>query len=67
MATATTRTRQGDTVDLLASRLYGDTGQTVALLEANPGLADYGPIIPTGTLINVPAAPTKTTQTLTLW
>ena len=39
---------QGDTVDSLCWQYYGRTaGVTEAVLDANPGLADLGPVIPT--------------------
>ncbi|MDR5800064.1 tail protein X [Caballeronia sp. LZ001] len=49
------RSQQGDTVDLLCWRFYGRTNGTVeAVLEANPGLADLGLVLPLGTLVNMP-------------
>lgn len=43
-------------------------GITEQVLNLNPGLATLGPIIPTGTLINMPAAPTQAEQPLIqLW
>ncbi|MBS5840568.1 phage tail protein [Pseudomonas lundensis] len=48
---------QHDTVDALCWRHYGRTaGVTEAVLEANPGLADYGPFLPCGTLVTLPEA-----------
>jgi len=48
---------QGDTVDAICWRYYGRTaGVTEAVLEANPGLADLGPIIPHGTQVTLPDA-----------
>lgn len=48
----------GDTLDLL---LFRDASLGPADLtrvyEANPGLADLGPILPLGTVVAVPAAP----------
>jgi phage tail protein X len=63
------RTIQGDTVDRICYRIYGKTaGVTEAVYEANPGLADIGPIIPTGTLVKVPEVPTQPTKaTVQLW
>lgn len=47
--------RQGDTVDALCWRYYGRTDGTVeAVLEANAGLADYGVVIPMGTVVFLP-------------
>lgn len=63
------RSQQGDTLDLILFRHYGYTaGITEQVLNLNPGLATLGPIIPTGTLINMPAAPTQAEQPLIqLW
>lgn len=50
------RTMQGDTVDLICHRYYGQTQHvTEAVYQANPGLAALGPILPHGQLINLPA------------
>lgn len=63
------RSQQGDTLDLILFRHYGYTaGITEQVLNLNPGLATLGPIIPTGTLINMPAATTQAEQPLIqLW
>jgi phage tail protein X len=61
--------RQGETVDQIAARCYGgDTAMTLAILEANPGLAALGPILPHGTAVTLPervAAPAA--ATINLW
>jgi len=65
----TIRAVQGDTIDLICQRRYGHTrGITEAVLEANPGLADLGPVLPIGTLVNLPdiSAPAQQT-TIKLW
>lgn len=63
------RSQQGDTLDLILFRHYGYTAGIIEqVLNLNPGLATLGPIIPTGTLINMPAAPTQAEQPLIqLW
>lgn len=63
------RAIEGDTADLICYREYGTTqGVTEQLLELNPGLADIGPVIPVGTLVNLPDAPVaKTSNTINLW
>lgn len=63
------RSLQGDTLDLIMFRHYGYTaGITEQVLNLNPGLAALGPTLPTGTLINMPAAPTQAEQPLIqLW
>lgn len=46
---------QGDTVDLICQRHYGQTANvTEQVYAANPGLADLGPILPMGTPITLP-------------
>ncbi|KAF1072707.1 MAG: hypothetical protein GAK45_00142 [Pseudomonas citronellolis] len=64
------RTEQRDTVEALCWRYYGRTvGVTEAVLDANPGLADYGPILPQGLEVTMPdaqnTAPTQ--QVVNLW
>jgi phage tail protein X len=61
---------QGDTVDSICWDYYGRTaGVTEAVLDANPGLADLGPIIPHGTAVTLPdAAPqAEQPQVVNLW
>jgi phage tail protein X len=59
----TYRTSSGDILDDLCWRHYGrQAGAVEAVLDANPGLADLGPVYPAGVLIDlpdlaVPAAP----------
>lgn len=54
------RTSEGDTVELIAWKYYGtQAGQVVEqLLVANPGLADRGPVLPAGVVVNLPDMPT---------
>lgn len=48
--------RQGDKLDLLLWRDAGlGPGEIARVCDANPGLADLGPILPLGTIIVVPA------------
>ncbi|MFC9008343.1 tail protein X [Streptomyces microflavus] len=57
------RANQNETVDALCWRYYGRTaGVTEAVFEANPGLADYGPILPQGLVVNMPEAQTSAPQ-----
>lgn len=63
------RTISGQTVDEIAWRHYGDIpGATEAVLKANCGLADHGPLLPAGLIIELPRyeAP-KPTQGIRLW
>ncbi|MDF6786041.1 tail protein X, partial [Escherichia coli] len=49
------RAIQGDTVDAICHRVYGRTaGVTEAVLAANPGIADLGPVLPHGTELVMP-------------
>lgn len=66
----TVHAQQGDTVDLICQRYFGRTaGITEAVLEANPGLAEKGVILPHGTAVRLPdVAPQATTTTaVKLW
>lgn len=63
-------TKDGDTVDGIAWRYYGaDVAKaTEQLLEANPGLADRGPLLPAGVIVTLPTlTTTATTQGVKLW
>ncbi|AJG19131.1 tail protein X [Cupriavidus basilensis] len=63
------RAMQGDTVDAICQRVYGRTaGVTEAVLEANPGLADLGPVLPNGTELELPDNPPQPAiQRVQLW
>lgn len=56
---ATYITRDGDTVDWVAWKFYGSTSNRVVetVLDANPGLADYGPELPMNVEITLPDIP----------
>lgn len=67
---ATYTTRQGDVLDDVVSRFYGDTSNGIVelVLEINRGLADYGPVLPAGVDIILPARPAQTKTPLKrLW
>ena len=70
MAT-TYRTREGDVLDELCWRHYGrQSGAVEAVLAANPGLSDLGPIYPSGVLIALPdlaPAAAETPAPVRLW
>ena len=52
---STYRTREGDMLDWICLRHYGESSRFVeAVLAANPGLADLGPVYPAGVLIELP-------------
>lgn len=64
------RTRDGDTVEFIAWKQYGtQAGQVVEqMLAANPGLADYGPTLPGGLVVQLPDLVTAgTTEGVKLW
>lgn len=67
MTTYTVRLPDGERLDRIAKALFGSErdGATETLLDANPGLAGLGPVIPAGTVIAVPdevTAPADATQ-----
>jgi phage tail protein X len=64
------RSVQGDTVDLICHKHYGTTHLTTEMvMQANPNLAELGPIIAENTLIELPNITQTTPQpnTLQLW
>lgn len=67
MATLTLIAKQGDTLDALLWREAGLGPAAIGtVLDANPGLADLGTILPLGTSVGVPTATTTGKQTLQL-
>ena len=63
-------TRQGDMLDLICYRHYGrQSGAVEAVLEANPRLADRGPVYPAGVRILLPdlRQPSAEERLITLW
>lgn len=70
MTTLVYITSDGDTADLIAWRHYGklEGRVTEQLLEANPGLADHGPILSAGLRITLPVIqPAPQTDGVRLW
>lgn len=63
------RTQQGDTLDKICYRFYGHTrGVTEIALAANPGLAEYGPVLPVGLEIVLPPLSLQPSiQRIQLW
>lgn len=59
--TAAVTSRPNDTVDLIAMRhaARADAAAVAAILEANPGLADYGPALPEGVRVLIPDLPAE--------
>jgi phage tail protein X len=50
------RSKAGDTVDVIVWRAYGrqNDGIVERVLQANPGVADLGPVLPDGEQIALP-------------
>jgi phage tail protein X len=66
----TVRTNEDDMVDQIAYVAYGyRPGAVEAVFEANPGLCEYGPLLPAGLIIVLPDLPADTGQAspLRLW
>lgn len=65
------RTRANDVLDRICFLHYGISGVVQKVLEANPHLSDYGPVLPSGILINLPDIDVKAEkaakQTINLW
>ncbi|KIC36562.1 tail protein X [Leisingera sp. ANG-M7] len=64
------RSKDGDTVDEIVWRYYGNQvrGALEIVLEANPGLADLGPVLPVGTSVQLPEIETpKEAESVSLW
>jgi phage tail protein X len=58
-------TRDGDMVDAICAKHYGRTAvATERVLEANPGLADFGPRLPAALTITLPDLPPPETRTV---
>ena len=51
------RAKQGDVLDAICKAHYGAEAAVTAVLEANPGLADSGPVLPAGRVILLPDLP----------
>lgn len=61
---------QGDMVDAICRRTYGDeSGYVEAVLLANPGLAALGAVLPMGTTVVLPDIEDTISETpvVTLW
>ena len=60
---------QGDTLDVICVRHYGRTlGVVETVLAANPGLAELGPVLPHGVIVELPDVQTSPVQeTVNLW
>lgn len=64
----TYRTIDGDMLDAICKSELGSVAHTAAVLDANPGLADLGPVYPAAVLIRLPEiAPARKRGTVRLW
>ncbi|QSB03232.1 tail protein X [Methylomonas sp. EFPC1] len=63
------RSKAGDVLDAICYKHYAARpGATEAVLEANRGLADIGPVLPAGVIIELPElAPVAPAATVRLW
>lgn len=61
------RTRDGDRLDAIVFAYYGSTEPLVKVLKANPGLADRGPVYPTGVEIELPDVAPEPEIKAVLW
>jgi len=61
--------KTGDMVDAICYRNYGTNQGTAEIVyEANRCLADFGAILPSGVVINLPDIPTtENVKTIKLW
>ncbi|MGL5286168.1 MAG: tail protein X [Aeromonas sp.] len=60
-------TMHREMLDEIVYRHYGNHQPMQLVLEANPGLARLGPVLPDGLIINLPPKPVEQKQTIKLW
>lgn len=63
------RTTTGDMLDAICHQFYdGRPGATETVLNANPGLAKHGAILPAGLVLELPdLGPAETVAHVSLW
>ena len=63
------RALHGDTLDAICARYYGRTqGVVETVLAANPGLAEFGVVLPHGTAVELPdVSSSPVSETINLW
>ncbi len=62
------RSKQGDVLDLICRNYYaGQPYRVESVYDRNPGLAAYGPTLPAGLEIDMPAAEATPVTTIRLW
>jgi len=66
---ATYRSRDGDVLDAIAWRIYGNAHAVHALLDVNPQVAWHAPVLPAGVVLTLPPVPVlpPPVQTVRLW
>ncbi len=63
----TYRAKDGDVLDAICWKHYGPRPGTVeTVLDANPGLADRGPLLAAGVVVHLPE-PLRPVRTVRLW
>ena len=60
-------TNENEMLDEIVFRLYGSINCVEHVLEENPNIADYGPILPCGIEIFLPEIKTKAKEIVRLW
>lgn len=66
----TLRSRDGDTISniLWITLKRNDDEAEEALFELNPGLEEYGPVLPAGIVIEIPTLPEKAAEkVINIW
>ena len=63
------RTKSNDMIDAVCQLYYGKQSGAVELVyEANRGLANSGPVLPSGLILELPELPAaETTPSIKLW
>lgn len=61
------RTSQDDVLDLICVKHYGHESAVPQVLAANPNLAEYGSMLPSGVEITLPEIAAKKEGTVSLW
>lgn len=64
---ATVTTAQGDSLDAIVWRHYGDSSMISAVLALHPGLAAHGPVLPIGTVLTLPDRAPPQPKRVSLW
>ncbi len=62
------RCQQNEVIDGIVYKHYGSYDMLLAVLDANPNLADQGPLIDSGTMVTLPAIESPVAETsIVLW